>query len=648
MCGITGILSRKSKDAIVPMTDAILHRGPDANGYYRDAYAALGSRRLSIIDIANGNQPLANEAGDVHLVCNGEIYNSPELRRQLIAAGHRFKTATDVEVILHLYEDHGKDCVKHLRGMFAFAIWDQNENALLLARDHLGQKPLFFHQDEEQFLFGSEIKAILASGLVKPEIDMEGLWHYVSMRFMPDRYTLFKNIQKLPAGTLLWCQNGRYHLERYWDVNFTQKTKASEPQIIDELDSLLSETIEMHLLSDVRVGAFLSGGIDSSLVSAVMAAKNQAEQPVPVFSIGVEEHSFNELPYARMVSSRHGLEAHEQNVQADLIHLIPTMVHHMDEPADPYGAGVYLVSRLARESVKVVLTGDGGDENFAGYDRFVGQRLLDYYCVLPTWFRRELVQRVVNRLPETYGYKSFAQKARWLNEMSFFGSSERYAHSMSMLRFTQDAKRGLFTATAQSNIEDLDSTRKILDFFEADNVDHVVDRMLYTDLMTRMPDHLLVTVDRMSMAHSLETRSPLIDHKVVEYAASIPGELKLKGNHLKYLLRKVAARYLPDELITRKKQGFGFPLGIWMRTELKDFLQNLFAESRMTELGIFDPGYIQQLIAEHLAGQKDHNYRLWLLINLEIWYRMNFEGRSIEAMGTEIEGLLHKRPRAAA
>jgi asparagine synthase (glutamine-hydrolysing) len=626
------------------MTDAIFHRGPDAGGYFEDEHAALGSRRLSIIDLANGNQPIANETGDVHLVCNGEIYNSPELRRQLIAAGHRFKTATDVEVILHLYEEHGKSCVKHLRGMFAFALWDQKEKSLLLARDHLGQKPLFFYQDDERFLFGSEIKAILASGLVKPEIDHEGLWHYVSMRFMPDRYTLFKNIQKLPAGTLLWFQNGKYHLERYWDVNFTRKLAIGEREIVEELDRLLNESIEMHLLSDVRVGAFLSGGIDSSLVSAVMATANRSERPVPVFSVGVEEHGFNELPYARRVAARYGVEAHELVVEADLIHLIPTMVQHMDEPADPYGAGVYLVSRLARETVKVVLTGDGGDENFAGYDRFVGQRLLDYYCVLPAWFRREVAQRVVDRLPESFGYKSFAQKARWMNEMSFFGRSERYAHSMSVLRFTQEAKQELFTATARGGIEDYDSTRKILDFFESENVDHVVDRMLYSDLMTRMPDHLLVTVDRMSMAHSLETRSPLIDHKIVEYAASIPGELKLKGNHLKYMLRKVAEKYLPSELITRKKQGFGFPLGIWMRTELKQFMQNLFAESRMIELGIFDARYIQQLLAEHLSGRKDHNYRLWLLINLEVWYQMSFEGRSVAAMGSEIERLLSKRP----
>jgi asparagine synthase (glutamine-hydrolysing) len=642
LCGITGIVSRKGRDAIVPMTDAIVHRGPDACGYFQDEHAALGSRRLSIIDLANGNQPISNEAGDVHLVCNGEIYNSPELRRQLIAAGHRFKTATDVEVILHLYEEHGKDCAKHLRGMFAFALWDQKTRTLLLARDHLGQKPLFFYQDDERFLFGSEIKAILASGLAQPQIDLEGLWHYVSMRFLPDRYTLFKGIRKLPAGTLLCLRDGACHLERYWEVDFTRKSSAGEAQIVDELDSLLTETIQMHLLSDVRVGAFLSGGIDSSLVSAVMATINQDPQPVPVFSVGVEEHSFNELPFARMVAARHGLEAHEQVVEPDLIQLLPVMVHHMDEPADPYGAGVYFVSRLARETVKVVLTGDGGDENFAGYDRFVGQRLLDYYCLLPAWFRRQVAQRLVDRLPESFGYKSFAQKARWMNEMSFFSGGERYAHSMSALRFTQEAKQALFTRTTQSGIEDYDSNRKIMDLFESDSVDHVVDRMLYTDLLTRMPDHLLVTVDRMSMAHSLETRSPLIDHKVVEYAAAIPGDLKLKGNNLKYLLRKVAGRYLPSELVTRKKQGFGFPLGIWMRTELRQFMQNLFAESRMIELGIFEAAYVHQLLDEHLSGARDHNYRLWLLISLEVWYRMSFEGRSVAAMGAEIERLQGK------
>jgi asparagine synthase (glutamine-hydrolysing) len=311
----------------------------------------------------------------------------------------------------------------------------------------------------------------------------------------------------------------------------------------------------------------------------------------------------------------------------------------MDEPADPFGAGVYLVARSAREAVKVALTGDGGDESFAGYDRFAGQRVLDYYCLLPAWFRRDLMRRIVERIPESFGYKSLAQKARWVNDMSFYNRDERYAHSLNYLRFTQEAKQQLFTAGARRQIEDYDSLAKILTLFRSDDVDHVVDRMLYTDLMTRMPDHLLVTVDRMAMAHSLETRSPLVDHKVVEYAASIPGGLKLKGNQLKYVLKRIAARYLPPELIHRRKQGFGFPLAMWMRTELRDFVRNLFARSRFIELGLFERRYVEQLIDEHLSGKIDHNYRLWLLINLEVWYRLNFEGVSIESMQAEIERL---------
>ena len=638
MCGISGIVSPGRKDVVVAMTEALAHRGPDGSGYYRDDRVALGQRRLSIIDLATGDQPIGNETGDLQLICNGEIYNSPELRRRLLAAGHRFKTQTDVEVILHLYEDLGVECVKELRGMFAFAIWDRRDGSLFLARDHMGQKPLFYCQAGQDFLFASEVKGILASGLVRRQVDLDGLWHYVSMRFLPDRYSLFKGIEKLPAGSWLLWRSGSVTIERYWQLSFANQPDRREEEVIDGLDALLRETVEMHLLSDVRVGSFLSGGIDSSLIAALMATVGK--ETVPTFSIGVKEQGFNELPYARSVAARYGMEAHEKVVEADLFRLIPRMVYHMDEPADPFGAGVYLVSGVASEAVKVVLTGDGGDESFAGYDRFVGQRLLDYYCVLPAWFRRNLVRRIVERIPESFGYKSVAQKARWLNEMSFFTQEERYAHSMSFLRFTQAAKQELFTASARQGIEDYDSLEKILSLFRSDEVDHVVDRMLYTDLMTRMPDHLLMTVDRMAMAHSLETRSPLVDYKVVEYAASIPGGLKLKGNQLKYILRKVAARYLPQDLIDRRKQGFGFPLAIWMRTELRDFVRNLFAESRFIELGIFERAYVQRLVDEHIAGKIDHNYRLWLLINLEVWYRMFFEGMSVPAMQQDIERLM--------
>ena len=630
MCGIAGIMSTDKEKAIKKMTDVLHHRGPDDSGFYNDDHIALGQRRLSIIDLNTGKQPISNETDTINLICNGEIYNSPELRKKLIKNGHRFKTSTDVEVILHLYEDFGKECVKHLRGMFAFAIWDKNKRILLLGRDHLGQKPLFFYHNNNSFAFSSEVKGILASGLVKPEIDLEGLWHYVSLRFMPDHYSLFKGVQKLPAASLLVLEKSTVTIEKYWNLDFRNKLPAKEDEILDGLNSLLLETVKMHLLSDVQVGAFLSGGMDSSTVCAMMATITNKK--FPSFSIGVKEHGFNELPYARMVVDRYGIEGHEKVVQADLINLIPSMIYHMDEPSDPFAVGVYLVSKLASEVVKVVLSGDGGDENFAGYDRFTGNRLTDYYCLIPSWLRETVIKKIIDRIPESFAYKSLAQKTSWIHEMSRYTHGERYAQSLGFLRFTTEAKEQLFTDNIKKQIQDYDSSTKILEYFDAENAEHLIDKMLYTDLMTRMPDHLLALVDRMTMAHSLESRAPLIDYKIVEYAASIPGELKLKGYRLKYLLRKIASQYLPSELINRKKVGFGFPLGKWMRTDLRVFLENLFAQSRFVDLGIIERVYLQNLWQEHLSGKADHNYRLWILINLEIWYRIYFENETVDSM----------------
>lgn len=635
MCGIAGIMGSRRADAIKKMTDIMIHRGPDDSGYYIDDDIALGQRRLSIIDLNHGRQPISNEDDSLQLVCNGEIYNSPELRESLLAKGHRFKTATDVEVILHLYEEYGDNCVKHLRGMFAFALWDSRKRRLLMARDHLGQKPLFFCQKNGAFAFGSEAKSVLASGVTKAEIDLEGLWHYMSLRFMPDQHSLFKGIKKLPAAHYLVLEDNQISMQKYWDVDFREKLTSSKSVITDQLDELLLDTVKGHLLSDVRVGAFLSGGIDSGTVASMMAVLG--EKNLPHFSIGTKEKEFNELPYARMVSEKYGMEAHEKVIEPDLIHTIPSMIYHMDEPADPFGFGVYLVSELAAKHVKVVLGGDGGDENFAGYDRYAGQRLVDYYCLLPQWFRQNIVKKISDRIPESFGYKSLAQKAAWVNEMSLFSGGERYAQSLGVLRFTHESKRKLFSPSAIQSLGDPSSGEKILKYFNADNADHVVDKMLYTDLMTRIPDHLLTIGDRMTMAHSLESRAPLIDYKVVEFAASIPVNMKLnsralKGNHLKHILREVASRYMPKELISMKKQGFRFPLGIWFRTDLKDFLRRLFDQSRFVELGLFEKSYIDTLLDEHISGKVDHNYRIWVLLNLEYWYRMYFEGETVESM----------------
>ncbi len=637
MCGFAGIVGSSNPDVVKKMSAALQHRGPDEEGYYFGEGVTLGHQRLSIIDLDGGRQPIANEDESLQLVCNGEIYNSPTLREELEEKGHRFRTRTDVEVILHLYEEYGRGCIPRLRGMFAFALWDIRQRKLLLVRDHMGQKPLFFCQAGDNFLFASEVKAILASGLVEPQMDLDALWHYVSLRFIPDRYTLFKNIQKLPAATSVELQNGQLNFDRYWCPDYRQKLPANEEQVTDQLDELLRETVDMHLLSDVQVGTFLSGGIDSSLMAALAASFS--ENRVPAFSIGVRDERFNELPYARMVADKYNLDARERIVAPDLVQMVPKMIWHLDEPSDPFGFGVYLVAEHAAEQVKVVLGGDGGDENFAGYDRFSGQRLVDHYCALPEWFRKKFMSRAIGLIPESFGYKSLAQKASWVNDMSFYSSGERYAQSMSFLRFTQEAKGRLFTSAAQQKLTDADSLEKILSHFNAENVEELVDRMLFTDLMTRMPDHLLSIVDRMTMAHSLEDRSPLVDYRVVEFAASIPSALKLKGRNLKYILKKVASRYLPDELINRKKQGFSFPIGSWMRTDLKVFIDNLFQQSRFVELGIFSADEISRIWQEHVAGKVDHNYRLWILVNLELWYRLYFENETSETLSELIQRL---------
>jgi len=637
MCGIAGAIGPDAAAAVEPMIQALIHRGPDEDGYYRDNLIAIGQRRLSINDLEGGRQPIANEDGQLQLICNGEIYNSPQLRRDLEACGHRFRTRSDVEVILHLYEDFGRECVKHLRGMFAFAIWDRHEQTLFLARDHLGQKPLFYWHEGERFLFASEVKAILAGGCER-ELDLDGLWHYVALRFLPDGHTFFKGIRKLPAATTLVWRRGEVSLQRYWDLRFTEKLDGGERDILDRLDGLLRETVHAHLLSDVRVGSFLSGGIDSSVVTAMMAQVT-ACAPVPSFSIGVSEQSYNELPWCRMVAERCGLEAHERVVDSNLVDTLPLMIHHLDEPADPFGVGCFLVAQEARKHVKVVLTGDGGDEIFAGYDRYAGQKMADIYCALPAWFRRQVMRRLIERIPETFSYKSLAQKARFMNEISFYNGGRRYTESMSFHRFTAEARDDLFTQEAKAQITNPDSVAKILVHFEADNAAELVDRMLYTDLMTRMPEHNLTMVDRMTMAHSLESRAPFMDHKVVEFAAAVPAHLKLKGWRLKHMLRQLALRYLPGELVHRPKQGFGFPLGAWMRTDVRNFLQALIRHSRFVQLGLFEPAYVQRLVDEHLQGRVEHSFRLWILINLELLHRMYFEGETVETVREQIRGL---------
>lgn len=627
MCGISGFVGSNARPKVQTMCDLMVYRGPDDSGFYDGDGVVFGQRRLSIIDLSGGRQPILSENGRVVLVCNGEIYNSPGLREALKSRGHVFSTATDVEVILHLYEECGDACIKKLRGMFAFALWDADRRRLLMGRDHMGQKPLFYAVRNGEIAFASEVKSVLATGLVERKPDLEGLWHYMSLRYLPDGKSLFEGVVKLQAGHCAVFENGKITDSQYWHLDaFKNKRTGTERELTDELDAVLMESVRMHLLSDVPVGSFLSGGIDSSLITAMMA--KIIGKPFHTFSIGVKEQDINELPWARMISSQYNLIAREEVVEADIIHKIPEMIYHMDEPADPFGVGVYLVSQVAARDVKVVLSGDGGDENFAGYDRFAGQRLAGMYSLVPSCIRRHVFGRVFDRVPESFGYKSVASKLKWLNDMSFYGTGERYARSMSFLRFTDEGKDALFTPDAIKRVANTDSVGKILEYFNDGTADELLDKMLYTDLMTRMPDHLLAISDRMSMAHSIEIRPPLIDYKVTEFAASLPCDLKLHGHKLKYLLRKVASRYLPQELIDRPKQGFGFPIARWLRTDLANFLSTLFKESRFVEMGVFRKEEIDRLVTEHVGGKADHNFRLWILLNLEIWHRMCFEGQT--------------------
>ena len=642
MCGIAGLIAPRHAETIRPMTRLMSHRGPDDEGYYSDEHISLGQRRLSIIDLSGGRQPIANEDGTLQLVCNGEIYNSPELRRELEAKGHVFRTSTDVETALHLYEEVGPACAARLRGMFAIGIWNSKTRELFLARDHMGQKPLFFATSGDSIAFASEPKCVLASGIVEKEIDLEALWHYMSLRYLPDDRSLFKGVKKLPAATYAVWKNGQIRTERYWRLDtFKDKIEGSEQELTDRLEKLLLETVELHLLSDVPVGTFLSGGIDSSLVTA-MTAKITGKK-FNTFSIGVNDQ-INELPWAEKIAKQYDLNWRTETVEADLIGMLPSMIYHMDEPADPFGVGVYLVSQVAAKYDKVVLSGDGGDENFAGYDRFAGQKLARMYGLIPGFLRRGVMAPIIGLIPESFGYKSLAGKLRWLNDVGGHAKTpgDAYARSMSVLRFTQEQKEALFTGKAVEQIADTDSIRQILKFFDDGAASEYLDKMLYTDLMTRIPDQLLAISDRMSMAHSIEIRPPLIDYKVTEFAASLPCSIKLRGTGrgLKYILRNVAKRYMGADLVDRPKQGFGFPIAKWLRGDLANFQRNLFKQSRFVELGLFRQEEIDRLMNEHIGGKADHNFRLWILINLEIWHRMAFEGMSVDDASALIKKLM--------
>jgi asparagine synthase (glutamine-hydrolysing) len=640
MCGICGKYSPcgVKTEELSCMLGTIVHRGPDDSGCYVNANIGLGSRRLSIIDLETGKQPISNEDGTIWVVYNGEIYNYQTLREQLEAKGHLFHTNSDTEVIVHLYEEVGEHCVEQLRGMFAFALWDKPQQKLLLARDRIGQKPLFYSRDGVDFLFGSEMKAILALHHQEPVLDPFAMHDYLSLRFIPPPNTIFKHIQKLPPAHTLVFQRGQIRLRRYWHLSFTEKLSISEPEILEELHEQLKRTVESHLISDVPVGAFLSGGLDSSLIVAILAG-DLSRKP-ETFSIGVEESDFDELPFARMVAKQYETQHVEEYVSANLIQSLPDMIWHLDEPSDPIAACMFQAARLASNHVKVVLGGDGGDELFAGFDRYVGARYVDMYSLMPLSLRKGLMGPMLDRLPDSFTYKSLTQKLRWVHHLSLQATAaEQYAEATCFFRFTHEGKHALYSNPLWKELGERNSTAVITEPFNHAEADDLLDRMLYTDFVTRLPEHSLVLTDRMSMAHGLEARSPFLDHELVEFLAKIPGNIKVQNNQPKHLMRKLAAGYLPAPILNREKQGFMLPIAYWFRTDLFPLISQTLANSHFVKEGWFKREAIETLLREHRGNRHDHHVRLWMLLNLELWWQLYIEGIGQETLAEQLQDL---------
>jgi asparagine synthase (glutamine-hydrolysing) len=631
MCGIAGIVGKLAPNGedIDAMLQSLAHRGPDGEGIYRDAGVTLGHRRLSIIDLQGGRQPLRNAAGTIWLVCNGEIYNYVELRRQLESDGYRFVTHSDCEVIIGLYEIHGDDLLKHLRGMFSFALWDSNKQRLLAARDHLGQKPFFYIAQADRFAFGSEIKSLLALDPSLRQLNLEALDQYLALRIIAPPLTMFRDVRKLPPGHLLVLErNSQPAIRPYWDLTFEPKMDIPEERLIDELDERIIESLRLHMVSDVPVGAFLSGGLDSSMLVA-MLVKRLGVKDLPTFTIGLPYKQFDEAPHALNVARRYGTDHHELTITPSLKQLLPDLIWYLDEPSDPLSLCAWHVAILARKYVKVVIGGDGGDELFGGYDRYYGNLYAGYYGKVPELLRRQLLGPALTLLPGTGWYKSVGHQLRWLHRLSFLSGSERYAASLSYFYFDHARRQTLFTEASREELAGFDAERALKDPYDAVSGD-AVDRMLYADSKIRLPDHPVMISDRMTMAHGLEARSPFMDHRLAEFAARMPSNVKVRGRNLRYIQRKLAARYLPPEILTRSKQGFSSALPYILKNEYRDMYSRFLQDSELVRAGILAAEPIQQMLHEHLGGRVDHGNRLWLLINSEIWYRMMILGQSKE------------------
>ena len=603
------------------MCRTMVHRGPDDEGIFVKDGVGLGMRRLSVIDVAGGHQPVFSEDRSIAVVCNGEIYNFRELRGELERAGHRFSTHSDTEVIVHLYEEHGAECIQKLRGMFAFALYDERRRSVLLARDRLGKKPLHYALANGRLLFGSEIKAILAVAPELNEVHSEALLQYCYFGYVPDPLTAFSQIKKLPPGYVLEFEQGKVAIRQYWDFpRYGTHPPQTEEECLEQMEHLLAQAVRLRLVSDVPLGALLSGGTDSSLVVAMMAKAGAS--PVKTFSIGFRQADFDEALYARKVAERFGTDHHEMVLEPDIVQTVGALSAALEEPfGDSSMLPTYYVCKLARQHVTVALSGDGGDELFAGYDRY---RILlrdRSYPWLPNAARTFYQQYVHDALPNGLpGHAlAYSMSLPW---------HERYIEGISLKPYDREM-RLLSQDFARADMDPLQSMRELL---HAAPSDEELDRCLYLDSKTYLTGDILTKVDRMSMANSLEARVPLLDHVFVEWVTALPSEWKLRGRMQKYILRKLAERVgVPKEVLDRPKRGFSLPLVHWMRHELKDLIVGTLTEPRTLQRGYLNPKGVRRMLDEHFRGRRDHSARIWRLIMLELWHRNFVEARPLNA-----------------
>lgn len=644
MCGITGKLHFNPSHAvdgplIHRMNTLLTHRGPDSDGVWTDGAIGLGQRRLAIVDLSpTGYQPMCNEDGTIWITFNGEIYNHPEWMPKLEARGHRYRGRSDTETILHLYEEYGRDCVKHLRGMFAFALWDSKRRCLLLARDRFGQKPLLYAKTSEGsgLTFASELKAILQDATISDEIDYTALHHYLTYGYVPTPQTIFRHIRKLPpASTLLW-QDGQLSIERYWTLSYAPKLNISEEEAAEEVEAKLREATRIRLMSDVPLGAFLSGGVDSSAIVALMA--EAMSEPVKTFTIGFDDQSFNETPFARQVAEQYSTDHHEFTVTPDVFAVLPELVWAYGEPfADPSALPTYYVAKITRQHVTVALNGDGGDEAFAGYERYVANELSGHYQRLPSFLREGIIAPIARMLPEPTERKSLVRRLKNFILAQSASPERRYARWLTLM--DNQIKQKLYTKEFSARMAEIDSLTLLEQAHAAANSAKLLDRGLFSDIHTYLPDDLLVKVDIATMIHSLEGRSPFLDHHLAEFAARLPVSYKLRGRNGKYILKKAMAKHLPQSILGRDKRGFAVPIGRWFRKELRQMAIDVLLDSRALKRSVFDGEAVRTLLDEHVSGRMNHSRRIWQLLMLELWFR-TYVDRPRSALTGPTEGIL--------